>query len=803
MKYHLNRDGQNLGLFSLEELQQRYAAGEFNGTELVWTQGMANWEPLGSVLSPSLNPAFAQGTPMTKRQNFKFFPVYFWAGLAIVLLFVFVWALGNGIIEPFFKSLSVRPDSATAQVSAMDAACEPVVVSSNSLTEEDVEKINREFRIRQYLDGYKLRGERNPECDALALGMISNWIACNFGGVVDTNLPPLPVMADQLAEDTNCTDPLVLTVAGVNAVELHEAIRRLERAVKGFQNSRHLCYPKCYAVEMLVGRMIYDKDDRMPVLDAQALEYFHDAFTDGSFQPGDQPLIAEIFVSGWGSPFFNRNSASVCAMVQRLGKPYQWLALVLQGETEINEAWLSRGGGYANTVSDSGWQGFNQHLARARQCLTQAWELNTNWALAPDRMIYVSLGDSNIGEMRKWFDRTVAAQIDYADAWNQMRWGLRPRWYGSLDAMLAFGATALNTRRFDTDVPRKFFDSLSDVESEMNLPQGQHIYEREDVWPNLKTMYEGYIAVPDQTDWARDGWRGAYAAVSYLAGKYQVSRGQLEKLNWQPHPFNLTGWGRDLSGFPLEVAARTGSQSNQVDEAEQDCTSGDAGGALKILGELASAANVDAMTRSYARERQYSLSLEQDLAAGKWVSFLPSDPAFTGWQTNFGDFKMLADGSLEVHSDESGHMIYCRTPIGMEFEAKGEFDIISSTTKAFQAGMVMGLPQTIDTQTWDAFRIKRNSDEGDVASFSQNWIKHQILAPIRDLNSRSNSFYLRLHDGLVTASVNGQTLFENTAPARNYYLVTNRFLVGLGAFNDSDATVIRYRDVEIRRLQAN
>ena len=42
--------------------------------------------------------------------------------------------------------------------------------------------------------------------------------------------------------------------------------------------------------------------------------------------------------------------------------------------------------------------------------------------------------------------------------------------------MLAFGATEVNTGRFDTDVPRMLFDSVSDLEAEENLPAGQHIY---------------------------------------------------------------------------------------------------------------------------------------------------------------------------------------------------------------------------------------------------------------------------------------------------------------------------------------
>jgi len=491
---------------------------------------------------------------------------------------------------------------------------------------------------------------------------------------------------------------------------------------------------------------------------------------------------------------------AVCAMVQDQGNDYKWLALVLEGENEISEAWRARGGGYINTVSDAGIKGFNEHLAMARKYFTQAWKLRPDLPLAPCRMIYVSLGDAGIGEMRLWFDRTLAAQIDYAKAWSDMRWGLRPRWYGDTDSMLAFGVTALKTRRFDTDVPRIFFDSVADVESELNLPSGQHIYGREDVWPHFQELYEGYIAEPSLTPYNRDGWRSAYAVVAFLAGKYDVAQKQLQALNWQPHPYNLTGWTVDLSIMPPEVAARTGSQSNQVEAAESRRQTGDVAGALTIYRGLAAATNADEKTRAFAQERLATLGMEQRLQAGGWVDFLPADTNFTGWRVAFGKCELLPDGALQVSSDENGHLLYSRVRLGTEFEVRGQFEVANSSTAAFQAGLVMGLPQ-YETQDWYAFRMKRNRDEGDVASFSPHWIKRQILAPAT-LDSHTNTFTFRFHDGLVSATVDGRDVFKDVEPPKNSNVTTNEFYLGLGAFNDSNSTVIRYRNLQVRRLAA-
>ncbi len=484
MNYHVNRDGQNLGSFPLEELRRRRTAGQLTGKELIWTEGMAAWLPLDSILPP-VPPGHA--SPPVEKPKSDWTLV--WVLTAMALLLGGSITVGLIVVRPalneFLAKISAIPRELAAGSSAMDAATKPVPINPHTLTAADVLKSQREFRVRQYLEGYELRGERDPECDALAEGMISNWIACNYGGVVNSNLPSLAVMCDRLARDPDCTDPLVLTVAGVNAVELREAIRRLQRAVKGFQNSDHLAYPKLYATVSLEDRLI-ENGTNSGMLDAQALQYLQAAFTDGSLRPEDQAEIADILLNGWGRSFFGRNAIQIYTIIQGQGKQFQWLALVLEGQTEINAAWAARGGGYENTVSAAGWQGFAQHLASARRYLTEAWKLRPNLPLAPDRMIYVSLGDSDINEMRVWFDRTVTAQIDYPDAWSQTRWGLRPRWYGDTDSMLAFGVTALNTHRFDTDVPHVYFDSLSDVESEMQLPSGEHIYGRDDIWTNLE-----------------------------------------------------------------------------------------------------------------------------------------------------------------------------------------------------------------------------------------------------------------------------------------------------------------------------
>jgi hypothetical protein len=221
-------------------------------------------------------------------------------------------------------------------------------------------------------------------------------------------------------------------------------------------------------------------------------------------------------------------------------------------------------------------------------------------------------------------------------------------------------------------------------------------------------------------------------------------------------------------------------------------------GALQIYKGLSALTSPDARTDSFVRDRLATLGLEQRLQAGDWVDFLPTDANFTGWHVGFGKFTVQPDGALHVQSDQYGHLMYSRVRLGRGFEVRGQFEVVSSTTKAFQAGLVMGLPQ-YENYNWYAFRVKRNSDEGDLASFSQHWTKRQIMSPV-PLDSRTNSFDFRFQNGRVSATVDGREVFKDVPPPKDAYVTTNEFFLGLGAFNNSNSTVIRYRQIQVRRL---
>jgi hypothetical protein len=803
MDYHLHQQGQTDGVFPLEELRRRRQAGELAGTELVWCRGMAEWQALDTVLQQE-TPADSPATLAPAESESKLVPTLMmvavvFGGVIVLTLIGFLILYGVHGLPPALREAVATAERPRRSTSALAEASKPIKWTTNSLTVTRFKVQMKEFRLRQYLEGYQKCSEHKAAYDADALQLINAWIDCYYGGNVATNSTDLVAMCDKLAANPACDDPLVLTVAGATAGEMHESVRRLDLALKGYEHSHYKAYPRLYATVLLAGRLVdmHVQPDRVRNLDLSAERLLKEALNDGSIRPEDHLDLAETLVLDWGKGFFNRNPTAVAKIVEDAGKPYEWMALVLEGEHQINAAWKARGTGYVNTVKPEGWKGFHDHLAKARASLTKAWKLRPDLSLAPHRMIYVSLGDSGIEEMRLWFDRTVAIQFDQPGAWSQLRWGLRQRWYGDAESTLALGITAAKTRRYDTDVPRILFDSVNDLEGDMELPAGQHIYGREDIWPHLQQMYEGYLAEPSQSA-TIDGWRSTYATVAYFAGKYDVSRTQLEALNWQPWPRNLRNWGKDLSLMPLEAAARTGPLGGQVSLAESTRESGETALALQMYTDLSAATNADERTLAFVRDRMASLQMEQRLQTHDWVDFLPADTNLLGWAVERGEFTRSTDGVLNVHSDQFGHIIFSRARLGNRFEIKGTFEVVHSSTRDFQAGVVMGLPQ-FESWNWYGFRIKRTSFDGDVAAFGHGWSPTQLMKPAV-VNSETNTFYLRFQNGLVTATVNDQQVFKDAKPPEARSVPTKELLLGLGAYNDTNDTDIRYRNVQVRKL---
>lgn len=63
-QYHIARDGQQLGVYAEQDIQSGLGSGSFRGTDLCWTEGMGEWEPVSARFS--VESLVAQSAPQAE-----------------------------------------------------------------------------------------------------------------------------------------------------------------------------------------------------------------------------------------------------------------------------------------------------------------------------------------------------------------------------------------------------------------------------------------------------------------------------------------------------------------------------------------------------------------------------------------------------------------------------------------------------------------------------------------------------------------------------------------------------------------
>ncbi|HEX5446391.1 MAG TPA: hypothetical protein VFW87_21365 [Pirellulales bacterium] len=217
----------------------------------------------------------------------------------------------------------------------------------------------------------------------------------------------------------------------------------------------------------------------------------------------------------------------------------RWFARLVRAIWHIERGWQSRGGGYASEVTPEGWEGFAAHLKKAQVLLLQCWDEHPDCPDAATQLIRVTMGAGGIADddPRFWFSEAVAAQFDFREAYDRLRWALRPRWGGSHEAMLAFGRECLATERFDTDVPWQLHLVLKEIGSESD--ERRDAYRAEGVYEDYQKLLAGYRQRPELTPKQRLRHDARAACVACLAGHLDDAKEMLTKL----------GDDVDLEGF--------------------------------------------------------------------------------------------------------------------------------------------------------------------------------------------------------------------------------------------------------------
>ncbi len=688
----------------------------------------------------------------------------------------------------------------------------PIPASGQALAASDDFVKRRAWYERNFQAGYLRAGRHDARWDTQAEEFIRLSADFFLGGATDDSGDRLGRARTLVA--TGCDDPVVLYLAGLTLSfddrDSRQASELFERAYVGIPQSG---YSRGTARFVATGlrRDLERRNEgmgRRHALDPVELRLFLEALRDGSYAPDDDLVLVTHLISGGGASLFVRNRAAIVGAVEQTPWVDPWARLFLSGGRRVDDAWDARGHEFADKVKPEGWKGFSESLALARTDLEASWRARPDRPEAAVSMVEVTMaGGAAPGETpRLWFDRAVAARLDWMGAYNNLITSLRSRWGGEEGELLAFARECAATRRFDTEVPFQAVNAIEWLESDTWFEaKGEaewplHPYQRarspyatDDVYTLVEAVLERYRREPArQLEWRR--FASLQAAIAYKAGKYERARELLHQLGG-----TLEGAGRDAMHEDTaegRIEAYATPEGAEVRRAERLFLEGHGKQARPIFEKARAKAPVAA--RPLLDKRLAAIALETGLAAGRSARLLP-DQELHGWSVENGQWVVEADGSLLGTSGSRGLLIVADARVGPSFELESDVEIVSTSNGQFQAGILFGHRPTFNSASWESFRLKKTAHEGEVAYFSRNFNKPSQSVP-RKVAPKSH-VVIQSWDGRLWAYVDGEPVVAGYRP--EWGMPTGADVqVGFGAYTDDNTYQVRYRGARLRRLTA-
>jgi tetratricopeptide (TPR) repeat protein len=551
----------------------------------------------------------------------------------------------------------------------------------NAYTESKYRKDLLDFNLRTMVDAYKQFGNHNPKWDDTAAQFLAA-MATRFTNVgadgryylrsqlKNTDLEKL----GRAAIDAGCDDPLVMDMFSIvlldeKKLDEHRPLAR--KAVDALLNSQ---YPVARATNS-ARRAMQDMD---PQKEKDLLDRYDQNVFDGDlatinfghFPGNDRRFILlniESDLARWTTEkegFFYQTASG--------GKADPWLTDMIGGMYHIRAAWDARGDGWANTVTPEGWRKFQEEIAAAHKCLSDAYNIAPNFPEAAEQMIIVAMAESDNKGLRDWFDRSVKAQFDYYPAYTTYLYALYPRWLGDYPQMYSFAQECAATKRYDTLVPMFYVRTLQKIRADMS---GNWQYFRiPGAFEKLTEVLSAY-AEQDAPLGYRPWYYSDIVGYAWEVGRYQDGRAALDKIDGK---FDIGGINDSTAPLPRRIVsgtyAFTGTNKDDLAKAEADVATGKLDAGIDTYIRLAKAIDPKDHAARWIRGRAQELTWKRSFDAGEWVD-LEAGSDLTGFETVYGKFSRDDKGIVGV-SDRYGSALICGNRFGNRWEMQAKLEIL-------------------------------------------------------------------------------------------------------------------------------
>ncbi len=583
--------------------------------------------------------------------------------IAVLICFILILACGFALCAP----VKTEPPK-------------PIPNGPECYTQAKLDEALAKVHYRTIVEAYRKVGIHDPKWDDKAVSFLEGY-AEHIGQKQEASLTDQLLKNGEELLALGCTDPMVL-YAYASELQLKGTFSKAGtyfwEAMDGF---KHHKYPKVRMRLAPLGILKVHKAQRVSdSADPTYLELFRkwniEMLTDGSFLPGEERIALGLLFQPL-EEFPYPDEMGLYEAVKQQPSVDTYIVDMVGGRCHVGQGWDERGTGWANSVTDEGWKGLEENLRAAHRLLVAAWKLHPEYPEAPTALIGVALGGHAAAREtpRLWFDRAVAAQMDYPPAYSQYTWSIYPRWGGSHKQMYDFGVECLKTGRFDTGVPWRFYSNLNRIVSDYD---GERIYWRKpETAEYVKQFCDGYeksglYGSPERLKTIK-------GVLLYKCGSCEEAKRVLDELG--EHADKLVP--PDFVGMPIErvreevdvLAVEPGKGLLMATKLYDD---GKIAEALAVCREVAAKYGDNEKPPSVVRKWSGILSVENGLQKKGWVDLLPDgDPS--GWAVRNGESATESDGSVKLSAvpDRAIASLTCSASLGGHIELKGELDFVS------------------------------------------------------------------------------------------------------------------------------
>ena len=349
------------------------------------------------------------------------------------------------------------------------------------------------------------------------------------------------------------------------------------------------------------------------------------------------------------------------ALTERLwpeDAPATWLRAMMRGELALALAWGARGEDYAVAAARERGATYQQCIAEAIANFRAAAEMEPTFPEAPWQLVRCLYGKP---EARQWFDETVRREFDCPGVRDSYLHGIRPRWGGSVEAMLAFGDECIATERFDTRVPRFWGVARFAAASELGR-DWERAFEGEDAVRDAERLCAAVQSDPSASQREKADALYLLSWPLYVNNRFEEMESVLDRFAQMISPAYKPGLNFDESHFLCEhwrgwLYGIDGSHTEEIHAALRSWRlDHDPETARDILSDPSMDEKTHFWTQSWVAGRLAMLNAEISARSGEWYSLLPGAGCQAGhnlfWRSWSHRYR-LVDGAWRVVGAEA------------------------------------------------------------------------------------------------------------------------------------------------------